>query len=205
VTDDRPKKSWREIDAKRDRSGGQSPGPRREESPFGGGKKGEQRQQTYRAQLDRLFESGGIGKLVADAEKHKEVERAKLLRPAAPAAPPDKPAEEVAAAPPPKPADDSRVKKLGAVRDAIGPDQITRAIDAYLKAHPWPAELDFLSAALEHRDEDIVKKALESLSLALATGKPRRAAVLAGRLRNHEELASDPEIQKKAAELRKKL
>src|SRR5215471_19330412 len=88
--DDRPKKSWREIDAKRDRSQQRGPSERRSDSPFGGGKKGEQRQKTYRAQLDRLFESGGISKLIADAEKQKQEElEAKMGLKAAPQPQPD--------------------------------------------------------------------------------------------------------------------
>src|SRR5690349_1269799 len=134
--DDRPKKSWREIDAKRDRSQHRGPGERRTDSPFGGGKKGEQRQKTYRSQLDRLFKSGGIGKLVAEQEKQKKEELAEKMgmRPPAPAAAtPAKPAEPAA--------DDGRLKKLAAVRDAIGGAAITKAIDGYLKTFPWPNDL----------------------------------------------------------------
>ena len=201
--DDRPKKSWREIDSKRDRSQQRGPSERRDDSPFGGGKKGEQRQKTYRSQLDRLFESGGIGKLVAEQEKQKQEELAQKMgmRPAPPAAPAaDKPAAEAA-----PPADEGRIKKLAAVRDAIGPDAITKAVGAYLKAYPWPNDLDFLSAALEHRDEDIIREALTRLTTALAAGKPRRAATLAGRLRTLEELGADDEIRRQASELRRKL
>src|SRR5262245_41000815 len=92
--DDRPKKSWREIDAKRDRSQQRGPSEKRSDSPFGGGKKGEQRQKTYRSQLDRLFESGGIGKLVAEQEKQKQEELAQKMgmRPAPPKAA-DQPAD----------------------------------------------------------------------------------------------------------------
>jgi hypothetical protein len=200
--DDRPKKSWREIDSKRDRSQHRGPSEKRDDSPFGGGKKGEQRQKTYRSQLDRLFESGGIGKLVAEQEKQKQEELAQKMgmRPAPAAAPADKPAE-----PATPPADEGRIKKLATVRDAIGPDAITKAVSGYLKAYPWPNDLDFLSAALEHRDEDIIREALTRLASALAAGKPRRAATLAGRLRTLEELGADDEIRQKASELRRKL
>src|SRR5262249_56695038 len=87
------------------------------------------------------------------------------------------------------PADDSRLKRLAAVRDAVGASEITRAIDTYLKAFPWPEELEFLSAALEHRDQEVVAEALARLQTALAAGKPRRSATLAGRLRALEELS----------------
>jgi hypothetical protein len=198
--DERRKKSWREIDAQRDRSQQRGPTERREDSPFGGGRKGEQRQKTYRSQLDHLFESGGIGKLVAEQEKQKQEELAEKmgLRPQG-SATAEKP---VAAA---APADEGRSKKLAGVRDAIGPEQITKAIDGYLKAYAWPTDLDFLSAALEHRDPDIVREVLSRLATALASGKPRRAATLAGRLRTLEELGGDEDIRRQAEELRRKL
>src|SRR5436190_391121 len=72
-------------------------GKKRQNAPFGGGRKGAQRQKTYRSQLDRLFESGGIGKLVADQEKQKKEELAQKVGTRPPQAPTGKPAE---AAPP---------------------------------------------------------------------------------------------------------
>src|SRR5262249_4957808 len=120
--DDRPQKSWREIDSKRDRSQQRSPGERRDDSAFGGGRKGEQRQKTYRSQLDRLFESGGIGKLVAEQEKQKQEELAQKMgmRPPTPAAT-DKPAQPAA-----PPADEGSIKKMALGHDAIVPNAITK-------------------------------------------------------------------------------
>jgi hypothetical protein len=91
------------------------------------------------------------------------------------------------------------------VRSAVGAAEITRAVDAFLKKHPWPEDIDFLSAALEHRTEDVVVEALTRLEPALAAGKPRRAATLAGRLRTLEELGDTPELRARAAALRSKL
>ncbi len=176
--DDKPKRSWREIDALRDKSSQREQTAPRGDRPFGGGKRGEARQKTYRSQLDRLFDAGGIGKLVAQTEK------------------------QGAAA---SPGEDSRLKRLAAVRDAVGAGEITRAIDTYLKAFPWPDELEFLSAALEHRDQEVVAEALARLQTALAAGKPRRSATLAGRLRALEELSTEAEIRSRAAALRAKL
>ncbi|MBK8482708.1 MAG: hypothetical protein IPL40_16340 [Proteobacteria bacterium] len=59
MSDERRRKSWREIDQQR----GQSP-QRREERPAGGAPRGARSQQSYRSALDRLFESGRIGQLV---------------------------------------------------------------------------------------------------------------------------------------------
>jgi len=175
---DRPKKSWREIDAQRDRAGGERrPAAPPGERPFGGGKRGEARGKTYRAQLDRLFESGGIGKLLDEKERARQGGTG----------------------------EESRPKRLAAVLAAVGPADITRAIDAYLKQDGWPEDLEFLSAALEHRSDAIVREALARLAPALAAGKPRRSATLAGRLRTLEELADDPEVLRQAAALRARL
>src|SRR5581483_3217259 len=56
---DRPKKSWREIDAGRDRAGGSARTP-------GGPRPGpsaDRSSKQYRAALDALFEKGEVGKL----------------------------------------------------------------------------------------------------------------------------------------------
>ena len=79
--DERPRKSWRDIDKQRDHST-----HRREERPAAAGRPGDQRRQrTYRDKLDQLFESGRIGELVTqqapdgggDAQGE---QRVKLLR-----------------------------------------------------------------------------------------------------------------------------
>ena len=59
---ERPRKSWREIDAQRDRSSQTTPRGR-EDKP----RPGQRSQKSYRAALDRLFESGGVGKLLEGA------------------------------------------------------------------------------------------------------------------------------------------
>ncbi len=57
MSDDRPKKSWREIDRQRESSS-------RREPRSEGQRSDPRRQRSYRAQLDRLFGSGKIGALV---------------------------------------------------------------------------------------------------------------------------------------------
>jgi len=58
--DERPRKSWREIDKQKDRSQ-----HRKEEKPVVEKKRGPGSQKSYRSQLDRLFETGKIADLVA--------------------------------------------------------------------------------------------------------------------------------------------
>lgn len=79
--DERPRKSWRDIDKQRDRSA-----HRRDERPAGGRPRDQQRRQrTYRDKLDQLFESGRIGELVSQQAPGEEggaqgEQRIKLLR-----------------------------------------------------------------------------------------------------------------------------
>lgn len=64
MSDDRPRKSWREIDKAKDRSA-----HRKDEKPSAGEKQSTQRsQKTYRSKLDQLFESGKVGELLEDKE-----------------------------------------------------------------------------------------------------------------------------------------
>lgn len=60
--EERPRKSWREIDRGRDRSAHR----RDERPPQEGRKRGPGSQKSYRAALDRLFTTGKIGELVAE-------------------------------------------------------------------------------------------------------------------------------------------
>ena len=65
MSDERPKRSWRDIDRGRDKSAHrQDPRP---ESPAG--PRRERTQKTYRAALDRAFASGAIGKLLGEAPR----------------------------------------------------------------------------------------------------------------------------------------
>lgn len=77
--DERPRKSWREIDKQRDRSA-----HRREERPAGSRPRDLRRQRTYRDKLDHLFESGRIGEVVSKSAEETEgaqgENRIKLLR-----------------------------------------------------------------------------------------------------------------------------
>lgn len=61
MSDDKPRRSWRDLDRQRDRST-----HRREEPRQGGPARHERSQKSYRATLDRLFESGKISKLLDD-------------------------------------------------------------------------------------------------------------------------------------------
>lgn len=62
--DDRPKRSWRDIDSSRDRSAHRrDPRP----DPALPGSRRDQSTKRYRAALDRAFDSGALGKLMSDS------------------------------------------------------------------------------------------------------------------------------------------
>jgi hypothetical protein len=182
MTDDKPpreKKSWREIDAQRDRSRDRRPeggggGP-------GGGRRAERASKQYRAALDALFEKkGGL----------------------------DKVAQALGKAPAPAPAaadDEGRLALHKKVVEAIGRAEVTRALDRYLARHPLPDDWEILEQALEHEQPSRVEEALTRAEALVEREKPRRARTLIGKLRFLEEAGGDPELAKRAAALRAKL
>lgn len=222
---DRPKKSWRELDANRGK-----PRPSRDE-------RGDSRSsgmdarasKQYRAALDALFAKGEVGKL---AEKltpgGPRLDPQDLLRggsgrgadspamsgagsgsstPPPTAAAPTTPERAPAKAPPapaPPPKDDPRSVLRKKVIDALGRDDISRAVDRYVKAHGWPNDFEVLEQALEHNKPDRQTEAMEALEKLLEREKPKRSRTLAGKLRFIEE-TSDGDLRDQAARIRAKL
>jgi len=185
----------------------------------------------YRAALDALFEKGEVGKL---AEKlgpgSPRIDPQDLVRgthrggdaPAmsgagtgsaatgtnAPGATPSAP-ERVSSKAPPAPAhvppkEDGRAALRKKVIEALGRDEISRAIDKYVKAHGWPSDFEILEQALEHNKADRQTEAMEALEKLLEREKPKRSRTLAGKLRFIEE-TSDGDLRDQAARIRAKL
>jgi hypothetical protein len=187
---DRPKKSWRELDTQRDR-----PRPATGERPRSSPQQEAAASKQYRAQLDALFAKGEVGKL---AEKLG-------VTPRTPVDPPK--AEPVPAAPPPpeKPKEDPRAVLRKKILEAVGREEISRAVDRYLKQHPWPQDFEVLEQALEHTKSERVGEALAALETLLVKDKPRRSRSLVGKLRFIEETGADEELKQVAARVRTKL
>jgi hypothetical protein len=185
---DRPKKSWREVDSQRDRPRPSTPAdhPRTPHQEAAASKQ-------YRAQLDALFAKGEVGKL---AEKLG-------VTPRTPVEPPPK--AEPAPTAPPAPKEDPRATLRKKILEAVGRDEISRAVDRYLKQHPWPQDFEVLEQALEHTRAERVGEALAALETLLARDKPRRSRSLVGKLRFIEETSSDEELKQVAARIRAKL
>lgn len=195
--DDRPKKSWREIDAQRDGARRSEPRPERGRSQAAE----ERASKQYRAELDALFEKGEVGKL---AEKMISPAR----QPPALVDPPLKPAKAPEPPPEAKPADkgdDPRAVLRKKILTALGRDEISRAFDRYVKAHGLPRDFELLEQALEHVKDERVMEVLATLDSMLERDKPKRSRTLAGKLRFLEETSGDPELRAHAARVRARL
>jgi hypothetical protein len=193
---ERPKKSWRELDANRDRAGGST--PRRDGPPSRSTAEQERNSKQYRAALDAMFEKGEIGKM---AEKLTQTRQPPSLvdMPAKKAEPPPEPVKPV------EKVEDPKTTLRKKVLAALGRDEISRAVDKYVKAHGWPADFEILEQALEHQKDDRVREAMDTLSQLLDREKPKRNRTLIGKLRFIEETNGDSELREIAAKLRARL
>jgi hypothetical protein len=193
---DRPKKSWRELDNMRDKPRASSPRPEQGQSRA----QEERASKAYRAQLDALFERGEVGKF---AEKMVQSRSDAPAGPAPPMPAPKKP--EPAAAPEPPKEDDPRSVLRKKIMTAIGRDEISRAVDKYVKAHGMPRDFEVLEQALEHNKTDRQAEAMDQLDKLLAREKPKRSRTLAGKLRFIEETSDSSDLREQAARIRAKL
>jgi type I site-specific restriction-modification system R (restriction) subunit len=201
---DREKRSWREIDQSRDR-GRSGVEPRGGNEPRLSDIRSERESKKYRAALDALFEKGGLAKaaetlLGKDAEPQKpdKVEPAREV--VAPAA--------AAAAPAPAPAkekEDSRAVLRKKVLDAVGKDEISRAVDKYVKHYGLPQDFEVLEQALDHQKAERVAEAMALLETMTAREKPKRSRTLIGKLRLIEETSDDSDLRAKATLIRQRL
>lgn len=182
---DRPKKSWREIDSQRDKSSQRGEGASGAKGPA----KGKPSDKQYRAALEALFDKGGIGKV---AEKMAE----KMGAPPLPRA---------SSAPAAPPVDEGRLALRKKVLEAIGRDEVTRALDRFLKEYPLPEDFEVLEQALDHRDDDRVRDALGLFEKMFVRELPKRTRVLAAKLRTLEENSDEKDVREGAKRLRARL
>ena len=172
--EDRPRKSWREIDKARDGSA-----HRKDERPDASmltRRSSGRSQKSYRAALDRLFDSGKIADLV---EKKDPTE----------AKPRDTDGE-------------SRLKLLKKIRDAVDRDEVTRTADAYLKQYDdLPEDMEVLPRLLEHRDPDIQLQAMRRMDELLDSQRPKRTRAIVGQLKMIRDFADEQEMMELADRL----
>ena len=204
---DREKKSWREIDARREKprdAGSSSLHARLQD---------EQKSKHYRAALDALFQKGGFDKVArALGREDPTPESTPPLTADSPPPPPEgtagaataKTAKTSKEAKPPTETE-ARFAARKKILEAVGRDEISRAIDRYLARWPLPEDWEVLEQALEHSDETKVGAALDRLGALLAREKPRRARTLVAKLRYLEDTARDLDVQGRAGEVRRRL
>lgn len=181
---DRPRKSWREVDAARDRSR-----PERREATSAP-RSNERASKKYRAALDAVFEKGEVGSI------------ASKLSPPDPATAPAPAPATARAAPPP---DEARGPLRKRILDAVGREEISRAMERYVKVYGMPEDFELLAQALEHTRPARVAEALTALETLLGREKPKRSRTLVGKLRFLEETSDDPQLQEMAARVRARL
>ena len=166
--DDRPKRSWSEIDKMRDGS--------RSRSGRGGGRgrggvsrNGELRGQAaerYKAQLNSIFSGGGVPEEIkrnapglAGLEKTEDHER------------------------------------LDAVRKANSPKEIQKAVDAMLAGQDMPQDPEILIKVLAHPRARGAEQALIKLKdLIAAQGKPENARLFKTKLQTLKLTADDDDV-----------
>lgn len=173
--DDRPKRSWREIDRRKDGSS-----HRREERRDVGGRgpRGPRREKSYKAALDRLFDSGKIADLV----------------------------EEKSGGAADSQGGENRIKALAKIKNAASRDDVTAAVDAYLAS--WaelPDDMETLARVLEHRNPTWQLDAMERIDRLLETERPRRTRAMVGQLKMIRDIGDEPEMVQLAKRLIERL
>lgn len=172
--DDRPKRSWREVDRNKDRSKHRQP-----DRPQMSQKKkvrADSASKVYKSKLDAFFE--GDGKAPTHAKEKLEA------------------IKETSAG------GKERTDALKAIKDATTSSAADKAVAAYLDKWELPPDYDVLSQVLTCSDEEYVMTAMEMLATMLNDKRvPRRTQVLEQRLRRVKTLSDDPELADRAGEI----
>jgi len=182
--DERPRRSWRDVDRQKDRSA-----HRKEERRDGDrGPRGPRREKSYRAALDRLFESGKIAELVQQKDPTAAAEQG----------------------------GENRIKALAAIRNATGRDELTAALDAFVakfgaaeegggRLAALPDDMEVLGQALQHRDPNVQLEAMERIDALLERERPKRTRAMLGLLRMIRDVDEDPDLTRLAKRLIERL
>lgn len=176
--DDRPRRSWRDIDRKKDGSVHID-----RSDPYRKSKKGARtdgRSKSYRSALDKFFEGGDL------PDRYQKLSNVKDNLKQSGGSP--------------------RQKAIRKLREAVGRFEVKDALTAYLEIDPeLPQDVDALLAVLQHPDEGQVQRALALLDEMSRTRDLPRKELLRQRLRQVEDLSEERETIEMAAELRRKL
>jgi hypothetical protein len=217
--DERPKRSWRDIDKRRDgsSSGGRvaTSGPAEPRS----GSHEEHRQKQYRAALEAAFAKGEVGKFadklnISGLGPEKSQPPPERTPPPAPAADAEAGDGETAAATTPaaapgpaasgKPGGKRKAEdeKLGLRRklvEAAGRQEISRTAEKYLARFPLPDDHELLEQLLEHEKETRIREAITRIGELLERRQmPRRSRALCGKLKYIIETTADNDLRQAA-------
>ena len=172
--DDRPRKSWREIDRQKDRSKHRQ----EEKTPLSPQRKAraDSASKAYKSKLNAFFDGQGSapkqikGRLI-------ELEDS-------------------------SPEGQARIAALKAIKEAGTSSAADKAVAAYLEQWDLPPDYDVLSPVLTCSAEDYVNQAMDLIKTMLEEKRiPRRTELLAQRLHRVAALAEEPAIAAKANEL----
>jgi hypothetical protein len=175
---DRPKRSWREIDKKKDSSAHRQA----DRAPLDKNRqaRADSASKVYKSKLDAFFD----GETKAPAMVQDQLEKLK----------------------PTSPEEKARAKALQAIKDVGTSSAADKAVGAYLETWKLPPDFDVLSQVLTCSDEDYLSDAMALLDKMLGAKRvPKRTPLLEQRLRRVKTLADDPDLQEEAGELLLKL
>lgn len=194
---ERPKKTWRELDAARDKprsSQGGSERPRAEDV---------RASSRHRAALDALFEKGGFGKIIETMAPPKEARKEPVVSAAEPSA-----FRAASRAPSAAPSvgeifkEDSKGVLRKKILEASSREAGSRTFDRYVKLYGLPSDFELLEQGLEHIKAERQTEVLGHLEHLLQKERPRRSRTLQGKLRLLEETSGAPDIAGQAARIR---
>jgi hypothetical protein len=176
--DDRPKKTWRELDNAKDRSAHRAP-DKTPMSPFKQAR-ADSASKSYKSKLDAFFDGDGkVPTIVKD--KLANIQDTSL---------------EGAA----------RTLAIKAIKDASTSHALDEAFARFLEHWELPFDFDVLSQALNCGDESYIAAALDTIDKMFKDKRiPKHVQLLEQRLRRVKTLSEEPDLQEKAAALMKTL
>ncbi len=183
MSDEKRKRSWREIDRKRDRgSAGSS-----NDAPAGPRRDGRS-SQRYKAMLEKAFDRGDMGAIVERLDQ------------SSPTSTPGQASKKNAKGPGPQ-------KLLHQVKNASERTTALDAFDQYVERYGMPNDYDVLTRALEHPKQQVLLAVMEHILHLLEESRPRRTKTLAARVRliMEDDFEMDEDVRQKAAELAQRL
>jgi len=206
---DRP--SWREIDRKKDRSGG---GRKKKQEKRSELREHSTRYERYKADLDRLFDQGMAGELLKQADKEAKAAKAeaqesrarKTKTKAKGKTATATRAKKASRIPKDTKKTTNRLKLLRAVVDALDTATVVTALDELVADFGLPDDWEVLVRVLEHPDEKLIVEAIGKMKELLPkTTKIPRRFTLKERLRSIGQTAQSSQLRELAVSLEERL